>query len=155
MAMKIDFEQHFAWLRDGYNHAARVEAFNQITRVYNGAEFEWGCNDCVHIIAELAKLLGVENPLKGVENYKTLRGARQVLKSLGFAHLRDAASAKLPQIDTGLLMPCDIVEIKGGKRDMDALCIWGGPENVWGFTPQLGFARFDMQHSTGNAWRLI
>ena len=94
---------------------ARVQAAELAHRCFNEQPFEWGRNDCAHLIATVLMGVGHDDPLKGFRKYSTEAGAKRALLQKGHETVEDVLdnTLKLERIAPASTLPGDIVAIPG------------------------------------------
>ncbi len=101
---------------------ARVQAAELAHRCFYEQPFEWGRNDCAHLIATVLTALGHPDPLKGFRKYSTDAGAKRALLQKGFTKVEDVLddSLKLERIAPAMTLPGDLVAIPGVSESQPA-----------------------------------
>lgn len=138
---------------------ARVQAAELAHRCFHEQPFEWGRNDCAHLIATVLTGLGYENPLKDFRKYSTEAGAKRALLQKGFESVEDVLdqSLKLERIAPASTLPGDFVAIPGEGDTGHALGVVLDADRVMAFCDLGQGVRCEVGSLTAAtfAWRSI
>lgn len=73
--------------------------------------FNWGANDCAHLIADCLVSMGHDNPLSRVPPYHDYRSAKKAMKKSGITNFSKYLDERFERIAPAMALPGDIVGI--------------------------------------------
>lgn len=116
---------------------SKVAAAQATVNQFIFSDFEWGKNDCAHLVGFHLQQLGYDDPLEPIGTYKDFRSAVKAMKAGGIDSLPGFFDDRFERIAPAACVDGDIIALPAdeGGSEWVALGICCGHGRVLAFVP--------------------